>query len=56
MNIRLIYHKGRRQKKKRDYVGKIPKWRPPPPPPRLGNPCYQKKVGFIYILEPQEHF
>ena len=30
-------------RKKRDYVGKIPKWRTPPLPPSLGNPCYQKK-------------
>ena len=28
-------------RKKRDYVGKIPKGRAPPP--SLGNPCYQKK-------------
>ena len=57
MNIRLIYRKGRRQKKKRDYVGKIPKWRTPRPPLSLGNPCYQKKkLGSFFILEPQEHF
>ena len=26
------------------------------PAPSLGNPCYQKKVGFIFHLGPQEHF
>ena len=35
-------------RKKRDYVGKIPKRRTPHHPPSLGNPCYQKKVGFIF--------
>ena len=38
--------KGRGQKKKRDYVGKIPKWRTPPT--SLGNPCYQKK-SWVYF-------
>ena len=48
----------RYQRKKRDYVGKIPKRRPPPThPPSLGNPCYQKKkLGLFVILGPQEHF
>ena len=27
-----------------------------PPHPNLGNPCYQKKLGSFFILEPQEHF
>ena len=57
VNIRLIYHKGRRQKKKRDYVGKIPKGRTPPPPPPFGKPLLsKKKLGLFFILEPQEHF
>ena len=46
---------GTPSEKKRDYVGKIPKWRTPPP--SLGNPCYQKKkLGLFFILGPQEHF
>ena len=49
--------KERAQREKRDYVGKIPKWRTPPPPPSLGNPCYQKKkLGLFFILGPQEQF
>ena len=28
----------------------------PSPPPSLGNPCYKKKLGLFFILEPQEHF
>ena len=37
---------GTRSEKKRDYVGKILKGEPPPP--SLGNPCYQKKLRFIF--------
>ena len=46
----LMAVKGSSSEKKRDYVGKISKWRiPPSSPPSLGNPCYQKKkVGFIF--------
>ena len=49
---------GTLSEKKRDYVGKIPKWRTPSPPsPSLGNPCYQKKkLGLFFILGPQKHF
>ena len=37
------------QRKKRDYVGKIPKRRAPPPPPQFGKPLLsKKKVGFIF--------
>ena len=44
-----------RNQKKRDYVGKIPKW--PTPPSSLGNPCYQKKkLGLFFILGHQKHF
>ena len=39
--------KGRYHRKKRDYVGKIPKRRTPHPP-SLGNPCYQKK-SWVYF-------
>ena len=41
--------KGRRQKKKkRDYVGKIPKWRTPPPlPPSLETPVI--KQSWVYF-------
>ena len=44
---------GTRSEKKWDYVGKIPKWRPPPLPSPLLS---KKKLGLFFILEPQEHF
>ena len=36
-----------RRRKKRDYVGKIPRWRTPPTP-SLGKPCYQTK-SWVYF-------
>ena len=37
---------GSLSEKKQDYVGKIPRWQTSPP--RLGNPCYQKK-SWVYF-------
>ena len=38
----------RRRRRKQDYVGKIPRWRTPPPPPVWETPVIKKKVGFIF--------
>ena len=46
--------KGRYQRKKRDYVGKIPKRRTPPPV--WETPVIKKKLGLFFILGPQEIF
>ena len=40
--------KGRYQRKKRDYVGKIPKRRTPPPP-QFGKPLLSKKKSWVYF-------
>ena len=40
--------KGRLQRKKRDYVGKIPKWRTPPHPPVWETPVIKKK-SWVYF-------
>ena len=45
-----------RRRKKRDYVGKIPRWRTPPSPPVWETPVIKKKLGLFFILQPQQHF
>ena len=48
--------KGRHPKKKRDFLGIFPKFRPPPLSPPFGNPCFQKKKYRLFcILGPLEH-
>ena len=42
--VRNPWTKGRRQKKKRDYVGKIPKWRTHSPTPQFGKSLLSKRV------------
>ena len=47
-------HLGKWSEKKRDYVGKIPKWQTPL---QFGKPLLsKKKLGLFFILKPQEHF
>ena len=48
--------KGRSQREKRDYVGKIPVGPPPPTPPVWERPVIKKKLGLLFILGPKEHF